>query len=485
MGVPFGLSTTLYITLINGQSVTVIWGWVFVTLISICIAASLAEICAVYPTAGGPYFWSAMVSTRKYAPVASWITGWLNLIGNFLVTTSINFSGAQIVLSIAALWHEEFVATAWQTVLVFWAFSILASAINIFGTRYLTAINTICMVWTVVSVVVFMVVLLVMADTRRSADFVFTHYDASASGWPTAWSFFVGLLQGGYVMLGYGLVASLCEEVRNLAFEVPRAMVISVVVSGVVGIAYLVPILFTLPDIGVLLSITSNQPIGTLFKMVTGSNAASLCLLILIIGIFLFASIGATTAASRYTYAFARDGAIPGCHLWSRINKRLELPLWATVLNTTVSMLMGLIYFGSSAAFNSFVGTATICLSTSYAMPIFISLIRLRKPVQGSAFCLHPFGYIINAVSVLWIFFSIVLFCMPVAIPVDAGTMNYSSVVFVGFAVISATWYVIYGRKHFSGPAAILGENRISGLEVCDSPVRGSDEGKVDILKTA
>ena len=49
MAVPFGLSTTMYITLTDGQSVTILWGWVLVSLISLSIAASLAEICAVYP----------------------------------------------------------------------------------------------------------------------------------------------------------------------------------------------------------------------------------------------------------------------------------------------------------------------------------------------------------------------------------------------------------------------------------------------------
>lgn len=51
MAVPFGLSTTLYITLTDGQAVSVIWGWVLISLISCGISASLAEICAVYPTA--------------------------------------------------------------------------------------------------------------------------------------------------------------------------------------------------------------------------------------------------------------------------------------------------------------------------------------------------------------------------------------------------------------------------------------------------
>lgn len=56
MAVPFGLSTTMSLSLTNGQSVTVIWGWVLVSIISMGIAASLAEICAVFPTAGGVYY---------------------------------------------------------------------------------------------------------------------------------------------------------------------------------------------------------------------------------------------------------------------------------------------------------------------------------------------------------------------------------------------------------------------------------------------
>ncbi|KAH0580050.1 hypothetical protein H2248_002864 [Termitomyces sp. 'cryptogamus'] len=41
---------------------------------------------------------------------------------------------------------------------------------------------------------------------------------------------------------------------------------------------------------------------------------------------------------------------------------------------------------------------------------------------------------------------------MPAVIPVDRVSMNYASVVFVGFAVISAGWYFISGRYHFAGP---------------------------------
>lgn len=471
MGVPFGLSTTFYITLANGQSVTVIWGWVFMTTISVCIAASMAEICAVYPTAGGPYFWSAMLSKPKYAPIASWITGWLNLVGNWLVTTSINFSGGQIVLSAVTLWHPDYVPTAWQTVIAFWAFTFVPSAVNIFGTRYLSLINMTCVVWTSASIVIFMVVLLATAEDRHSAKFVFTHYDTSASGWPSGWSFFVGLLQGAYVMLGYGLISSLCEEVHNPHIEVPRAMVISVLFAGLLGAAFLIPILFTLPNVDLLLGVASGQPIALLFHTVTRSAPGAFCLLILIIGIFLFASIGSVTVSSRYTYAFARDGAIPGHKLWARISPRFGLPLNAILLSTAINFCLGPIYFGSTAAFNSFTGTATICLSTSYGVPVLVSLLRGRRGVRNSPFSLRPFGFVINLVSVTWVGFAIVLFCMPVGLPVTATTMNYTSVVFTGFAFVSVVWYLVYGRKHFSGPIALVINAQADEAEETDKGV--------------
>lgn len=51
--IPYGLATTLYYPLLGGGPVDIIWGWVLVSLIIICVAASLGEITSVYPTAGG------------------------------------------------------------------------------------------------------------------------------------------------------------------------------------------------------------------------------------------------------------------------------------------------------------------------------------------------------------------------------------------------------------------------------------------------
>lgn len=51
--IPYGLATTLYYPFVGGGPVVVIWGWVVVSCIIVCVAASLGEITSVYPTAGG------------------------------------------------------------------------------------------------------------------------------------------------------------------------------------------------------------------------------------------------------------------------------------------------------------------------------------------------------------------------------------------------------------------------------------------------
>lgn len=53
--IPYGLATTLAYPLAGGGPVDIIWGWVLVSVIIVCVAVSLGEITSVYPTAGGTY----------------------------------------------------------------------------------------------------------------------------------------------------------------------------------------------------------------------------------------------------------------------------------------------------------------------------------------------------------------------------------------------------------------------------------------------
>ncbi|CAF4973888.1 unnamed protein product [Rotaria sp. Silwood1] len=398
-----------------------------------------------------------MLANEKLAPIASWTTGWVGLVGNLTVTTSIGFSGGQLVLSAIGLWNKAYIPDAWHVLLMYWAVLLIALLTNIFAAKYLGLINTICVFWTGASVLIILVTLLTTAKAgRRSVEYVFTEFNATRSGWAPGWAFFVGLLQSAYTLTGYGMVAALCEEVQSPEREVPKAMVLSVIAAGITGVIYIIPIRFVMPDVDKLLSVPRGQPIGYIFMEATGSAGVGFCLLFLLLGIQFFAGTGSMTAVSRCLYAFSRDGAVPGSNIWSKINKRYDVPLHALLLSTLIQGLLGLIYLGSSAAFNAFTGVATICLSASYALPVFVLLFRGRHLVDKAPFHLGKFGYVINIITILWILLAIVIFMMPIAIPVTPSSMNYASVLFVFFAGVSILWYIVSGNKHFTGPRILL-----------------------------
>lgn len=178
------------------------------------------------------------------------------------------------------------------------------------------------------------------------------------------------------------------------------------------------------------------------------SPGGGLGLTFLVLVITLFCSISITVAASRCTWAFARDRALPLAHVWAAVDARHGTPIMALALTTLVQMLLGLINLGSSSAFLAFVSVGVISLAVSYGIPIAISMVHRRREVNGARWTMGgTVGWVVNVVALLWIVFETVLFSMPTTLPVTAVSMNYAIVVFFGFMVMSAIWYAVHARK--------------------------------------
>jgi amino acid transporter len=191
----------------------------------------------------------------------------------------------------------------------------------------------------------------------------------------------------------------MCEEVEHPATQVPKALVGTVALNTVMGLVFLIPLVFVLPDQTELFNLLSGQPVPTIIKQAVGSSGAAIGLLIPLLVLGLICGIGCTTAASRATWAFSRDGAIPGFKWWKIVNVKLDVPLNAMMLSMAIQLILGLIYFGAPVAFNAFSGVGVICLTLSYAIPILISLIRGRKQVKEGAFHLGALGTFCNVVA--------------------------------------------------------------------------------------
>ncbi|KAK5095083.1 hypothetical protein LTR24_003300 [Lithohypha guttulata] len=435
--VPYGLATTLYYPLIGGGPVAVIWGWVMVCLIILCVAISLGEITSVYPTAGGVYYQTYMLSPPWCRNIMAWICGWAYTLGNITITLSVNFGTTLLFIGCinvftrdgAPIWN----ATTWQTWLLFVAITLLCNAISALGNKWLPMLDTGAIFFTFAGVLAIIITILAVAKNgRRDASYAFGHFESS-SGWVPGWSFFIGLLHAAYATSATGMILSMCEEVRQPATQVPKAMVGTIILNMICGFIFLVPLMFVLPPIEDLLVLA--QPFPYIMSYAVGNEGGAFALCVPIMALAICCGTACTTASSRCTWAFARDGAIPGSRWWKEVNKKLDIPLNAMMLCMVVELALGLIYFGSTAAFNGFSGAGVIFLTIAYAMPIFVSLITGRKSLKNGEYDFGIFG----------------VFCNVVAI---ADTMNYASAVFAGGTIVSALWYFAWGRHNYQGPPA-------------------------------
>ncbi|KAL8752136.1 MAG: hypothetical protein Q9199_005949 [Rusavskia elegans] len=456
--IPYGLATTLYYPLVGGGPADIIWGWVAVSLIILCVAASLGEITSVYPTSGGVYYQTFMLAAPSYRLIMSWICGWAFVVGNITITLAVNFGTTLFLAACINVFESEpgvgiFAAEPWQIYLIFFAITLLCNAVAALGNKWLPYLDTFAIFWTFAGLICIVVCVLAIAKNgRHDAAYVFGEFDPSNSGWPAGWSFCVGLLHAAYATSSTGMIISMCEEVQQPATQVPKAMVATIILNTIAGLIFLIPLVFVMPDQTELAALVSAQPTPVIIKSAIGSSGGTIALLLPLLVLALFCGIGCTTASSRCTWAFARDGAIPGSKWWKQVNVKLDVPLNAMMMIMVVELVLGLIYFGSSAAFNAFSGVGVICLTLSYACPILVNLITGRKQVTAGNFYLGKLGWFCNIVAICWSALALPLFCMPTAIPVVPDYMNYASVVFFAFFVVATAWYFIWGKTNYRGP---------------------------------
>ncbi|KAG8622845.1 hypothetical protein KVT40_009356 [Elsinoe batatas] len=470
--IPYGLATTLLYPLTGGGMTCVIWGWLAVSMIIMCVAASLGEITSVFPTAGGVYYQTYMLSPHWCRRITAWICGWNMVIGQITITLAVQYGTTLFLIGCINIFTDAegnpiFANTTYQTYLIFLGIVIVCNLISALGNRWLPILDTSAVAFTFVGVIALIVTILVLArGGRRSADFVFTDFTPQ-SGWTPGWSWMIGLLHAAYATSSTGMIINMAEEVRDPAAQIPKAMLGTVIANTIAGLVFLIPLMFVVPEVSEL--ILNLQPVPVIVAGAVGNQGGAFALMIPILALAVVCGVGCTTACARCIYSFARDEAIPGFQLWKKVNRKLDVPFNAMMLSMVVQLLLGLLTFGSSAAFNAFSGVGVIALTLSYAMPIAVSLIGGRTYVKSARFYLGKIGVVCNVVALAWTLLVIPLFCMPSVIPTSLSLMNYASVVFVGFITISAVWYLVYGKKHYSGPPthqgsipAIIGDNTLA-----------------------
>lgn len=98
----------------------------------------------------------------------------------------------------------------------------------------------------------------------------------------------------------------MAEEVREPDYMLPKAMCLSVPLSAVMGLFFIIPICVTLPPLEDVLNAPAAQGLPYIFSNVMGSPGGGLGLMFWVLGVAAFCSVSITTTASRCTWAFAR-----------------------------------------------------------------------------------------------------------------------------------------------------------------------------------
>ncbi len=277
----------------------------------------------------------------------------------------------------------------------------------------------------------------------------------------------IGLLMAQYTYTGYDASAHVAEETHDAAHAAPRGIVSSVVVSVIAGFILLVAITWSIQDYEAELNSPLKLPPAQIFIDAAGHNLGTFLLFICMVAQW-FCGMASVTANSRMSYAFARDGALPGSRLWKQVNPRTGTPTNSIWLCVTLSTLLVLPSLWNTTAYLAATSIAVIGLYIAYVAPVFL---RRRDPdFQPGPWNLGRWSPLVGWIAIVWVIIICILFVLPTASPITATTFNYTIVAVVVVVGAATIWWFASARKWFTGPRRALIEKAAHGEQTMPAP---------------
>ncbi len=450
----------------NGGPVAISWGWPIISAFILLIGFTLSELVSAYPTSGGIYWWAAKMG----GPAAGFFTGWLNLIGLLAVTASVAY-GAATFLDLTISTVSSGYADSYSLSRVFIWFVVilvLAALANIFSGHLLAIVNNISVWWHVAGAATVILVLIIVPKTHQSANFVFTER-INNSGFSSGFYWFLvlplGFLLTQYTITGFDASAHLSEETQGAAEGAAKGIWRSIFYSAIGGYVLLLSFLFAVQDVeGV------NKGFGAVDVIFGQALPTFWHFLVLMISTAgqLFCTTACLTSASRMTFAFSRDGAIPGSTWLAKVNQRTKIPANAVIFVAVVGVAITLPALksvgGVPVAFYAVVSVAVIGLYLAFLIPIYLRW-RLGDGFEPGSWTNGPkyrWMNVIAAAEIVVISVYFILPFSPAGVPFSKdftwSSVNYAPVLTVGTLVILGIWWHASAKHWFTGPKHTIDE---------------------------
>jgi amino acid transporter len=434
------------------------------------------------PTAGGIYYWASKLGGAGWG----WFTGWFNLIGLVAVTASVDYAAATFLNSTLSFYGLHFItnfgttsvqASLHHTFVLFVIILVAHALINIFSSHLVALFTNVSVWWHVIGVGVIIVLLVVVPSHHQSFSFVFGHR-INLSGFSTHMYWFyvlpLGFLLTMYTITGYDASAHVSEETYGAAMAAPKGVWRSVFYSAVFGWLVLLALTFAATHVKTIDA--AGGASQSIIESALSSAAAKAVLIISTVG-QLFCGMACVTSASRMTFAFSRDGAVPGHDLWRRLGRN-KTPTWAVLFVAAFAMIITIpAYWGNHAglpvAFLAVTSISVIGLYIAYTIPVFLRW-RMGDAFQTGPWTLGAKYKWLNLVAVVWVILCVIIFCLPftpAAVPFSStfswSAVNYAPLVTIGVMVAVTIWYLGWARHTFKGPVRTI-EFEDDGLTVVE-----------------
>jgi len=416
--------------LVWGGPFGVVVGWILVAVMTLPVAASLAQLASSFPTAGALYHWAAILG----GPGWGFATAWLNVIGQVAITAGIDYGMARLVLALL-----DIPADTGMVLLTYGTILLSHAVLNHVGVRAVEILGQLSAWYHLVGAAVLVLVLALLAP-RQPLSFLAVQVSEAAD---YRYGFALALLQAQWTFTGYDASAHVTEETMDPSRNAPRGIMWSVVVSAVVGLALLIAVTLAIGDLAA--ARAAKEPFLHIVTLALGPTLGAAAVW-LCVGAMWFCGLSSLTSNSRMVYAFARDGGMPGSRWLARVSPTRQSPATAV----WVSALAAFVVVVWAEALAAVTALSTIALYASYALPIAVGLFaRLQGRWQRRGpWDLGRWSTLINLIALAWSAVVLVLFVLP--------PNELAGYTFVATLALLTIWWFGWVRRHFSPPVAHL-----------------------------
>jgi len=469
---------------LNGGPVAISIGWPIISVLILCVAFSMSELASAMPTAGGIYYWASKLG----GPGWGWFTGWFNLLGLVCVVASVDYAAASFLQALLSMMNVDFIFNfassnvhydAHVVFALFLVILLIHGLINVFSSHLVSLFNGVSVWWHVVGVAVIVLILILGPSHHASLSYVFGNRAFGGFSHHMYWFYTLplGFLLTMYTITGYDASAHVSEETHGAADSAPKGVWRSVFYSAVIGWVLLLALTFAVQKSKVGTISSAGFPALAILQTALSATAAKVIVAISTIG-QLFCGMACVTSASRMTFAFSRDGAVPGHNLWRRLSAN-RTPTWAVLFVCVMAAIVTVpAFFPNSAgypvAFFAVTSMSVIGLYIAYTIPVFLRW-RMGDAFQAGPWTLGLKYKWVNMIAVVWVGLCVIIFCLPVS-PAGVyfksgfswGSVNYAPIVTLALMAAVTIWYLVSARHTFTGPVRTVDDGVFHELDGLD-----------------